>query len=139
MNRRGGKTQPCTTGDARKRLEDARSFLDVARLAAGEQNDELSYSSVAASLAVLAGIASADAACCKALAKRSRGQNHHDAVSLLATVTAGGPKAAKSLRDLVALKDAAQYGFVDIGASQLKRAIRQAGDLVEFAESVVRG
>lgn len=41
-------------------------------------------------------------------------------------------------RQLLNLKDAAHYGFISITAPELKRALRQAGQLVEFAESVTR-
>jgi len=48
----------------------AAKFLEVARLI--ESEDEGAFRSVAASLAVLAGIAAADAACCRALGRRCR-------------------------------------------------------------------
>jgi hypothetical protein len=67
-----GRTQRCSEPHARTRLNHARRFLDVAQLAAGE-DDALDYSSAAAALAVLAGIAASDAACCKALGRRARG------------------------------------------------------------------
>ncbi|MCP9486841.1 MAG: hypothetical protein MSC30_13350 [Gaiellaceae bacterium MAG52_C11] len=47
----------------------------MAELAAGEQELPASRS-VAAALAVHSGIASADAACCAALGRRSRGGDH---------------------------------------------------------------
>lgn len=57
-------------------------YLDIAQLPAGEQDD--ASRNVAAGNAVLAGIAAADAICCVHLGKRSRGQDHREAVSLLA-------------------------------------------------------
>jgi len=52
--------QPCDRTQARTRLDNAQKSLEVAELAAGE--DEIPASrSVAAALAVLSGIASADA------------------------------------------------------------------------------
>jgi hypothetical protein len=52
----------------------AREFLEVAELIVDEKDQDASfvYASSAASLAVLAGIAASDAACCKALQERSR-------------------------------------------------------------------
>jgi hypothetical protein len=71
------RTQPCSAAQGRTRLEHARKFLDVAELVAGESGEEdLEYSSAAAALAVLAGIAASDAACCAALGRRARGQDH---------------------------------------------------------------
>jgi len=98
----------------------------------------LEYGSVAASVAILAGIAAADAACCQELGKRSRSENHHDAEALLEQITPGGKRAASQLRQLIDIKDTAHYGFISVSAPQLKRSLRQAQHLVEFAEEVLR-
>jgi hypothetical protein len=135
-SRRTGRTQKCADGDARSRLRHARQFAEVAQLTAG-QGEDVEYASVAASLAVLAGIAASDAACCKALGRRARGQDHREAAALLASVEPGGNEAAASLGRLLSLKDEAQYGLLDIGGSDLKAALRQADGLVEFAEAIV--
>jgi hypothetical protein len=50
----------------------------------------------AASSAVLAGIAAADAACCTVLGERSRSQDHRDATRLVRDVAPGGADAAKN-------------------------------------------
>jgi len=89
-------------------------------------------------VAILAGIAVADVACCKELGKRSRSDNHHDAELLLEQITPGGKRAASQLRQLIDIKDTAHYGFIDISAAQLKRSLRQARHLVEFAEEILR-
>jgi hypothetical protein len=135
--RQPSRLQPCSKADASARLRHARSFLEVARLVA-EEGDDLDYSSPSAALAVLSGIAAADAACCKALGRRARGQDHNEAAVLVERVTPGGKQAANSLRRLLSLKDEAQYGLFDIGGQQLKAALRQASDLVEFAEGILR-
>jgi len=98
----------------------------------------LKYGSVAASVAILAGIAATDAACCKELGKRSRSDNHHDAELLLEQITPGGKRAVSQLRQLIDIKDTAHYGFIDVSAAQLKRALRQARHLAGFAEEIVR-
>jgi hypothetical protein len=64
----GVRTLACGIADARIRLAQARKFLDVAELVAAE--DIQASHSVAAALAVLAGIAASDAACCAALGRR---------------------------------------------------------------------
>jgi hypothetical protein len=56
--------------------------LEVAELAAVEQEIPASRS-VAEALAVLSGIAAADAACCAALGRHSRGEDHREAAALL--------------------------------------------------------
>jgi hypothetical protein len=63
-------------------LRKAQSFVTGAELALGAGDDLLlDLPGVAAALAVLAGIAAADAACCAALGERSRGQAHQEARS----------------------------------------------------------
>lgn len=135
--RQPARIQPCSKDEARTRLRHARSFLEVARLVA-EEGDDLDYSSPSAALAVLAGIAAADAACCTALGRRARGPDHREAATLVQQVTPGGKKAANSLGRLLSLKDEAHYGLLDVGGQQLKSALRQASDLVDFAERVLR-
>lgn len=107
MASKRGRTQTCGAPQARRRLAQARSYMDVARLTADERDPNLEYAAVAASVAILAGIAAADAACCQALGRRSRSDNHHDAEALLAEITPGGKDAAKHLRQLIDIKDAA--------------------------------
>ncbi len=130
--RKISRTQPCTQAQAVARLRHARKHLEVAELVA---SDAVSVGSAnaAASSAVLAGIAASDAACCRALGKRSRSEDHREAVDLLRQVTPGGAKAANDLALLLGLKDESQYGFGDIAATKLRRALRRAGSLIEFA------
>ena len=59
------RSRQCDAVDARKRLADAEKYLEVAELVSSE--DTLESHNVATGLAVLAGIAAADAACCKVL------------------------------------------------------------------------
>ena len=105
-------------------------------LVAGEGSDA-EYSSAAAALAVLAGIAASDAACCKALGRRSRGQDHRQAVELVEQVEPGGEEAGKALRRLLALKDEAHCGLFDVSGNDLRTALRQAKSLVGFAGEVL--
>jgi hypothetical protein len=136
MARSGTRTQTCSEEDAKTRLAHARRFLDVAELAADE-GDDLEYSSAAAALAVLAGIAASDAACCKALGRRSRGQDHRAAIELIEQVEPGGSDASKALRRLLALKDEAHYGLFDVAGADLKTALRRARTLVDFGAQVL--
>jgi hypothetical protein len=138
MSPREPRVQSCSRADATARLRHATRFLEVAELVVDE-GDDLDYSSASAALAVLAGIAASDAACCAALGRRARGQDHGEATTLVGRVKPGGKRAATSLQRLLGLKDEAQYGFFDVGGQQLKSALRQASDLVEFAERVLRG
>jgi hypothetical protein len=137
MARQSARVQPCGVREAQNRWSQAQKFLEVAEIAAGEHGQDPEYASVAVSLAVLSGIAAADAACCKALGERSRSQSHRDAEGLLRNV-AGGEAVAKDLRALIALKDEAQYGFFNVNTEELKRALRRTRSLLGFAEEVLR-
>lgn len=136
MTRRQTRTQPCGPAQARTRLAQARKFLQVAELVASE--DLESSLSVSASLAVLAGIAASDAACCRALGRRSRSDDHRDAAALLREIYPDGPRMAKALLALIDLKDAAHYGLTHITRRQLAAALRRASSLVELASHVGR-
>lgn len=136
MTKRSGRTQPCDRAHARTRLENARKSLEVAELAGAEQEIPASRS-VAAALAVLSGIASADAACCAVLGRRSRGDDHREAAVLLRQIVEG-ERAAKALLDLLNLKDTAQYGLIPITGRELTAAIRRAKTLLAFADETLR-
>lgn len=98
MTTKRGRAQKCGATQARQRLAQARSYLDVASLTADENDPMFEYAGVAASVAILAGIAAADAACCQALGRRSRSDDHHEAEALLAQITPGGKRAARRAR-----------------------------------------
>lgn len=140
MVRAAGRTQDCSIAEARRRLAHARKFLDATTFIADDRNDygDPEFASAAASLAVLAGIAASDAACCKALGLRPRGQDHREAGRLVAQIVPGGRPAAHSLRRLLDLKDEAHYGFYDVSGPHLVRALREAATFVAFAEDVLR-
>ena len=137
MTKRGARTQPCDRAQARTRLDNAQKSLEVAELAAVEQDIPASRS-VAAALAVLSGIASSDAACCAALGRRPRGDDHRDAAALLRQIEPNGERAAKALLELIDLKDTAQYGLIPITRRQLTTTLRRAKTLLEFAGEIVR-
>lgn len=130
-------TQRCNRPDAGVRLEQARKFLEVARLVAGEIEISASLS-VAAALAVLAGIAASDAACCAALGRRARGQDHRQALPVLAEIE-GGSRATATLARLLDLKDTAHYGLIYVCGQRLTSALAQADRLVRFAEGILAG
>lgn len=136
MTRRSARTQACDRAQARTRLDNAEKSLEVAELAAAEAEIPASRS-VAAALAVLSGIASADAACCAALGLRSRGEDHREAAALLRQVV-DGDRAAKALIDLINLKDTAQYGLIPISKRELTTTLRRAQTLLDFAGAVLR-
>jgi len=117
-------------------LNHAVKSLEVSELVAGERAIPESRS-VAAALAVLSGIAASDAACCAALGRRSRGDDHRQAATLLREIE-DGARAAKALLDLLDLKDTAQYGVIPITGRELTTALRRATLLVAFAHQILR-
>lgn len=131
------RVQRCSEAEAKTRLQHARSFYEVAVVASSESGDDLEYASAAASLAGLAGIAATDAACCKKLGQRSRGQDHQQAVALVERIEPGGKQAAAQLRRLLSLKDQAHYGLIHVGGGDLKKALQHAKKLVQFADDTL--
>jgi len=130
------RTQPCDADDARKRLSDARKFLELAEVVYDDA--ESAALGVSAANAALAGIAAADAACCRSTGERSRGDDHRDAIALVAQVTPGGKDASKALGRLLAIKNDAEYGLSVVSRANRELALRQARKLVEFADAVIR-
>lgn len=115
-----GRTQACNREHARVRLLQAQAFLEVAELVSSDC-DELATPGVAASLAVLAGIAASDAACCAALGRRPGGQDHKQAVGLIAEVEPNGAELARALNRLLDIKDGAHYGMVFVSDRRPRR------------------
>lgn len=135
--RRAGRTQRCGSEQARARWIQAGAFLEVAELV-GVEEEELATPSVVAALAVLAGIAASDAACCAALGLRSRGQDHRQALALLSEIAPGGPAMRRDLDRLLAIKDDAHYGLLDVSRQRAGAALRQARRLVDSVALLIR-
>jgi hypothetical protein len=92
---------------------------------------------VAVALAVLAGIAASDAACCAKLGKRSRGQDHTEAIGLLRTVVPHGEEMAKDLGRLLAAKDESQYGVTLVSRAKARRLLGYARRITDLASRVL--
>lgn len=127
------RQQSCTRDDAQSRLADARSMMDVADLVITDDT----IPGVAGALAVLAGIAAADAACCAALGRRHRGQDHRDAATLLKAVEPDGPAMAKDLRRLLSRKDDAHYGLGTLAAGEERKMVEWAHRLITNAAATL--
>jgi hypothetical protein len=131
-----GRTQSCSRGDALTRLAQAESFLVAAELIVEDDSNDAAPN-VAASLAVLAGIAASDAACCARLNIRARGQSHGEAIELLGTVQPLGPTMAKDLQRLLNRKDDSQYGLAFVSAGDASRMTSWARRLLDNAQRAV--
>jgi hypothetical protein len=135
MASRGTDTRPVERSFGKARLEDARTF----RLQAGLTTEHIpspTARKAAASSAVLAAIAAADAACAVALGVVWKGE-HAQAHTLLEQVT-GGAEAAKELKRIVASKTQSHYLERPVTEVALTKALRQADAVVAFAEKTLR-
>jgi len=130
------RTKSCTRADALNRLAQARSFVEVATLVLSA-DDEAANPGVAASLAVLAGIAASDAACCARLGLRAKGDSHDGAVAVLATVEPHGREMAKDLERLLGRKDDSHYGVTFVARGEARRMVDWAIRLTALAASAV--
>jgi hypothetical protein len=126
------RTAPCSSSDGRTRLGAAHAYLEVARRVLAEPGRS-EYLNVAAGLAVLAGIAAADAICGVRLGRIHRGEDHRSAQNLLGTATADGAKLAIQLGRLLSLKDSEHYGAQVVSSRNASDAIKWASHLVERA------
>lgn len=118
------QTRGAQPGEGRGRRQVAEKYLEVASLIDSEDGAAIN---VCVGVAVLAGIAAADAICAAALGERYSGPDHEVAVEVLSRVDS---KLGKQLRDLVTLKTTSHYGF---GLLQRKSALRCANALVPNA------
>lgn len=127
-----GRGVVCTRADGLTRRDQAHAFLDVAELVLAEGRRE---AHVAAALAVLAGIAAADAICGLSLGQWSRGRDHAQAVDLLLTVDLRDTTLPGKLRRLLGDKDAAHYSPALVTYDHAKSMVRQAAALVGEADT----
>lgn len=118
------RTRPSSEAIRRGRLEKAVEFLDGAILIADDMPD------AAVSLLINAGIAAADVICGVRLGLYAVGENHNEAVALLAKAEAG---AEKHRRALLNVKSKVSYTHQSATPDERKRSRRAAEALVETA------
>ena len=127
------RTRTATLGQGRQRAEIAAAYARAADLVLIEDDTEVNLS-VVAGLAVLAGIAAADALCVRYSGSYSKDQDHAAAIeALLATGTGASRKWSQTLKRLLDLKDEAHYGFLSVSKTRAKAALSQAKLLVSTA------
>ncbi|MGH8984414.1 MAG: hypothetical protein ACRDY6_11145 [Acidimicrobiia bacterium] len=130
------KTSPCGQQEARFRLDEARAHLEQAR-AVAHGKPGTAWPNVAASIAVLAGIAASDAVCCARAGRRSAGDSHDEATKLLRAALPKERHRLVHLGRLLAVKTPAQYGGRPISARKAMTAIEQAAELVDAADALI--
>ena len=100
--------------------------------------DELFESqSVAAAVAVISAIASADAACCAALRRRSRAEDRRDTVALVRQISPNGNRAAAALLELLNFNITAQEALIPVNKRHVNRVFHRAKKVLEFAKGCV--
>ena len=129
-----GRTVPADENVRRGRMSKAEQFSEAAEVvrALADEADDVADAYV--TLCVHAGIAAADAICAARLGHHSRGQDHGQAVALLATVDRA---AASHLRSLLAVKTLAGYSHQAVSRDRAVRAGRDVDALLELARSAV--
>ena len=128
---------PMSATDVRQRAATAREHLQVAweRLELAIANPGPSeLAQVAASNAVLAGIAAADAICGAKLHVRANDQDHRAAVGLTATIDPGGKELSQRLLRLLRNKTTLQYGGFCTAATA-QQTVTQAAALVDALDT----
>lgn len=101
--------------------------------------DEAEVGDAYATLCVHAGIAAADVLCCIGLGQHAAGENHNEALTLLARVRPKGDEFAKALGLLLSMKTRAGYSAAPVTADDRTRAQRNARRLVEAARDRYAG
>lgn len=127
MNPKRVAARSASPAEGRGRRRVAETYLEVAELIEAEDGAALN---VCVGVAVLAGIAAADAICVAALGERHAGTDHRGAAGLLQRVDRG---LARQLADLIELKARSHYGADLLTPQDRARALRRARTLVEAA------
>lgn len=132
MNPRGAaRTRTMSPTDVRTRAATARKYLEIGELVHDGEPDEPPSRQVAAGLAVLAAIAASDAICGSRLGIAPQGQDHGQAVSVLADTQPDGQVLATHLRRVLDHKASAHYGTTYLNGDTVAGMLRHARLLVE--------
>jgi len=124
------RTRPCNVGIRQGRLQKANQFMDAADMIRELADGSGDVADAYVTLCVHAGIAAADVICCAALGEHAQGENHDEAVGLLARAD---KYVSPHLRTLLNLKTKAGYSHAPATPDEFKRAGRAAQALVERA------
>lgn len=126
------RTVECTPATRAGRRAKARQFLDEAEKVLELADDPADVADAYVTLLVHAGIAAADVICCAELGIHAQGENHAEAIALLAKANG---RHDKDLRTLLAMKTKAGYSAIPVSSSERTRATRAAVRLVDAAEA----
>lgn len=125
----------CDERIASGRLRKAEQFLAAAETIRDVTDDEEKIGDAFVTLCIHAGIAAADAICCRGLGHFVQGDDHNQAIAELSKASSDGGSLSNDLRALLQMKNRAEYGADSVSTEQRKRAWRRAESLVEAARS----
>lgn len=138
MSPRGGRTRPANSAESTVLISRADALLVAADMLL-EETEYSAANSAAAAVSVLAGIAAADAICAQVLGRRSRGEDHGQAVDLLREASPGDKELPQALRRLLDVKDQAHYGTNLVKREDAVGAHRRARLLLDAAKRARAG
>ncbi len=128
---RGGRVKAVTAAQVRAYASKAQEFAEAAA------SDLAAKRYIAAtSLAIHAGISSADAVCGARLGRRAAGNDHQEALDLLRQAGPDGAEVERELRRLLPLKTKAEYDPDDIAAAVAGKAVERAARCAAMAARV---
>ena len=122
----------CTPATIAGRIKKAHQFSSAAELV---ETFTRELADAYVTLCIHAGISASDVITCKRLGEHAQGDDHGEAVSLLAAVDG---KLAEDLRALLGMKTKAGYSEMPASAEDVKRARRSAKRLVDAAQEALR-
>lgn len=126
-----GRTKPVSATQVRACAAKADEFAEAAA-----SDLEAGRNIAATSLAIHAGINSADAVCGARLAKRAAGEDHDQVLALLRQAGPDGAEVERDLRRLLPLKTKAEYEPDDIAPSVALKAVERAQRCAAVARRV---
>ena len=131
MTRSDPRTRQCTAATRAARLDKARQFWRAAEALDTLSADRDDLSDAYVTLCIHAGIASADVICCARLGMYAQGQDHDQAITLLASAD---KPASRHLATLLAMKTRTGYGEAKSSRTDRARAGRAARALIDAAD-----
>ena len=130
------RTVRCTPATRAGRTRKADQFADAAAVVAELANAADDVADAYVTLLVHAGIAAADVLCCTRLGEHAVGENHHEAVGLLAKVDR---KLAEDLRTLLGMKTKAGYSHQPASRTDRVQAERACNRLIRAMNDLPPG
>lgn len=125
------RTRPVSAAQVRSYAAKVEEFVAAAVSALGDGRNI-----AATSLAIHAGINSADAVCGSRLGQRAAGEDHEQVLVLLRQAGADGSEVERDLRRLLPLKTKAEYDPDDIAPAVAARAVERAQRCAAVAQRV---